>query len=151
MPIKRPFIGKLFPCAILFAGFVGCSQSSSITRDSSTYTIIPGEDIQVVDAYFNSQNRVANLVIKNARNYKLPTFTMDYSLVCDNGYKIYNSTAFYLSSNEQESLTAVIGSGASSCTLTITAIRPQYQESYTDWTGSYPIQIQEQVAVTTAE
>lgn len=151
MPIQKLFAGKLLPaCSFLFAIFTGCSQSS-ISPENSTHAIIPGEDIQIVDAYFNSQNRVANLVIRNTRNYKLPSFTMDYSLVCDNGYKIYTSTYFSLSSNEQDSHSAVIGSNATSCTLTITAIRPSYQENYTDWTGSYPIQIQAQNTETTAE
>ncbi len=151
MPIPRLFAGKLpLACAILFAGFTGCSQSS-ITPENSTYAIVPGEDLQIVDAYFNSQNRVANLVIRNTRNYKLPSFTMDYSLVCDNGYKIYASTYFSLSSNEQDSHSVVTGSNATSCTWTITAIRPNYQENYTDWTGSYPVQIQAQNAETPAE
>ncbi len=151
MPTQRPLIGKLLlHCAVLFASIIGCTQSS-VSPNEAIRAIVPGEDIQIVDAYFNDQNHLANIVFKNTRDYALPSFTLDYSLSCDNGYKIYNSTFFNLSSNEQESTTFVIGSGATSCTWTITAIRPQYRDDYIDWTGSYPIQIQAQETETTDE
>lgn len=138
-----------FPSQMLFGTFLcavlACCSKSSLSPESTVFTIIPGEDIQVIDAYFNGNSgQWVNLVIKSTRDFNLPSFSIDYSLSCDNGYKIYDSEYFSLSSNEQDSRLFLVNSGATSCTLTITAIRPQYKENYTDWTGSYPIQIQKQ-------
>lgn len=141
----------LLLCASLCAILIGCSKSS-VSPDRSVFTITPGEDIQIVDAYFNGNNsQWVNLVVKNNHDFKLPSFLMDYSLFCDNGYKIYDSEYFSLSSNEQDSRLFLVNSGATTCTLTITAIRPQYKENYIDWTGSYPIQIQKQNSKTVSD
>lgn len=148
MPNQNFFLSKkTILCVSLFAILVGCSKSS-VSPDRSVFTITPGEDLQIVDAYFNGTNgQWVNLVVKNTRDFKLPSFTMDYSLSCDNGYKIYDSEVFTLASNEQDSrlfLVTLANVNATSCTLTITAIRPQYHENYIDWTGAYPVQIQQQ-------
>lgn len=145
MTFRQMFLIKiLFFCISACAILTGCSQSSSVSSNRSVSTITPGEDIQIVDAYFSDYGLGINLVIKNTRDFKLPSFTMDFLLSCNNGYKIYSSQYFSLSSNEQDSQQFLVDSKATSCTFTINAIRPQPNGNYTDWTGSYPISIQKQ-------
>ena len=75
-----------FLCAVL-----ACCSKSFLSPESTVFTIIPGEDIQVIDAYFNGNSgQWVNLVIKSTRDFNLPSFSIDYSLSCDNGYKIYD-------------------------------------------------------------
>lgn len=136
---------KIFPlsigllCAIALLCLGGCLSHSSAPERR---TITPGTDIEIVDSFFTtSVTSSVSIVFRNAQKFRLPSFYMDYSLTCDNSYKKYASDYFSFSSNEQLTGSYYTGSDAKSCTFTITAIRPQYDDSYDNWVGSYPIAI----------
>lgn len=122
-----------------------CATLLSGCLEVETDEIIPGEDFTVVDAYFEDTqsyySSYITVVVKNNWNTSLPTLYVDYNIVCDNDYKKYATTYFTLSSNEQDSESYYVGSGASACTFTITAVRPYADDDYSDWTGTFTIQI----------
>ncbi|PJJ42474.1 hypothetical protein [Hallerella succinigenes] len=122
-----------------------CATLLSGCLEVESNEIIPGDDFTIVDAYFEqSQSNYSSyitVVVKNNRSISLPTLYVDYNLVCNNGYKKYATTYFSLSSNEQDSESFYVGSDATSCTYTITAVRPYADNDYSDWTGSFEIQI----------
>jgi len=123
-----------------------CATLLSGCLEVETDEIIPGEDFEIVDAYFEeSQSYYSSsyitVVVKNNWDISLPTLYVDYNIVCDNDYKKYATTYFTLSSNEQDSESFYVGSDATACTFTITAVRPYADDDYSDWTGSFEIQI----------
>ncbi|MBP5247803.1 MAG: hypothetical protein J6Z31_08105 [Fibrobacter sp.] len=122
-------------CAILFSGCL----------EVETSEIVPGEDFEIVDAYFSNSyyySSYVTIVYRNNWSKDLPSLYIDYNLSCDNGYKKYGTTYIYLTSHEQDSNEYYVGSDAKSCTYTITAVRPYADDNYDDWTGSISIQIQ---------
>ncbi len=121
-----------------------CATLLSGCLEIETDEVVPGEDFEIVDAYFDSSYSNLSyivLVIKNNRSKELPSIHVDYNIVCDNGYKKYSTSYFYLDSHEQSTYEYYAGSSATSCTFTITAVRPYADDSYDDWTGSFSIQI----------
>lgn len=121
-----------------------CASLLSGCLEIETDEIAPGDDFNIVDAYFDTEYTYSTyliVVIKNNWDKSLPSLYIDYNLVCDNGYKKYGTSYIYLTSNEQSSIEYYTGSSATSCTYTITAVRPYADNDYSDWTGSFEIQI----------
>jgi len=124
----------------LFAAL--CTILLSGCLEVETDEIVPGQDFEIVDAYFdNSYSSYITIVFKNNRDKDLPSIYIDYNIVCDNEFKKYGTSYFHVTSHEQTSQEFYVGSDAKTCTYTITAVRPFADDNYDDWTGNFSIQI----------
>lgn len=142
MPLKFPHSFAV-PCIAFFLCLCGCHSHSS-SPSPERRTISPGNEIEIIDSYFNTSiTSSVSVVFRNTKKVDLPSFYMDYSISCDNSYKKYDSDYLTFSSDQQLTGSYYTGGDATSCTFTITAIRPLFDtSSYDNWLGSYPIVIQ---------